>query len=141
MSNTPRIKIDLTPSDKDDGVIRKGLHEFNVIQIGEDQHYSVFAYDPEGTIIGGILVYAETQSIFLDNLWVEESHRKIGLGTKLLNAAEEEGIRRKISFSTVDTYEFQAGNFYIKNGYTQFGMIKDYIEGYDRLFFRKKVIT
>jgi|TARA_R110002110_G_C13470277_1_gene720518 GNAT superfamily N-acetyltransferase len=137
--NKPRIIVDQIPSQENDEVVRNALHEFNVAQIGQDEHYSVFAFSPEGKIIGGLLVYQEAHSIFIDILWIDESERGKGLGTELLLAAEKEAVRRKVPYSTTDTLAFQAVNFYRKNGYEQIGMVKNYIEGHDRYFFRKKL--
>ena len=133
------IKVDLNPSHKNDEIVRQALHEFNVKQIGKDEHYSIFAFNQQNEIIGGSLVYTETRSIFIDILWVKESERAKRIGSKILLAAENEGLRRKIRYSTLDTYAFQAVNFYLKHGYKQIGVIKDYIEGHDRVFFRKQL--
>ena len=69
------IKVDLNPSHKNDEIVRQALHEFNVKQIGKDEHYSIFAFNQQNEIIGGALVYTETRSIFIDILWVKESER------------------------------------------------------------------
>ena len=134
------IHIDLNPESEKDRFIREELHQFNIKHIGKDDHYSVFAYDSSSALIGGLLVYAGLSSIFITILWVKDSERGKGVGSMLLQAAESEGIRRKIPTSTLDTLSFQAKDFYLKNGYSQIGLIKEYIEGNDRLFFRKKLI-
>ena len=135
-----RIKVDLNPSHENDEIVRQALHEFNIKQIGKDEHYSIFAFNQQNEIIGGALVYAETRSIFIDILWVKESERAKNIGSKILLAAENEGLRRKIRCPTTDTYTFQAVNFYLKHGYKQMVVIKNYIEGHDRFFFRKQLI-
>lgn len=134
-----RIAVAQNPTQENDEFVRNALHEYNVAQIGQDKHYSVFAFSPEEKIIGGVLVYQEAQSIFIDILWVDESERGKGLGTELLLAAEKEAVRRKVLYSTTDTLAFQAVDFYRKNGYEQIGIVKEYIEGHDRYFFRKKL--
>ncbi len=37
----------------------------------------------------------------------------------------------------VDTFDFQAEAFYIKNGYTIIGEIKDFPKGHRRIYFSK----
>ena len=51
--------------------------------------------------------------------------------------AEDEAIKRNIYYSTTDTFDFQAVNFYISNGYESIGIIRNYIEGHDKYYFRK----
>lgn len=70
---------------------------------------------------------------------MREDLRSAGIGSKLLDYAEKEAINRNIQISTTDTFEFQAVNFYRKNGYNEIGVITNYLKGYDRVFFRKKL--
>jgi hypothetical protein len=42
----------------------------------------------------------------------------------LLYTAEQEAIKNGCVFSTVDTWDFQAEEFYLKNGYERIGEIK-----------------
>jgi ribosomal protein S18 acetylase RimI-like enzyme len=136
--NNILINIDVSPSEEEEKFIRDQLHQFNVNQIGKDEQYAVFAYN-NNDIIGGVLVNTEKSSIFIDILWVDETLRGQGIGSKLLIAAEKEGINRNIQYSTTDTFDFQAVDFYIKNGYSEIGRIAAYIEGHDKVFFRKKL--
>jgi GNAT superfamily N-acetyltransferase len=135
-----KIRVDTNPSQADNEFIRNSLHQFNIQQVGKEDHYSAFATDSNNQIIGGILTYAEISSIYVDILWVHESQRGQGIGSKLLKAIEQEAVRRKIPFSTTDTFSFQAVDFYIKNNYKQIGIVENYLEGHDRIFFRKKLI-
>ncbi|MFO1259115.1 MAG: GNAT family N-acetyltransferase [Gammaproteobacteria bacterium] len=135
-----KIRVDTNPSKTDDEFVRDALHQFNIQQVGKEDHYSAFATDSTNEIVGGISVYAEISSIYIDILWVHESKRGQGIGSQLLKAVEQEAIRRKIPFSTTDTFTFQAVDFYIKNDYQKIGIIENYLEGHDRIFFRKKLI-
>jgi GNAT superfamily N-acetyltransferase len=72
-------------------------------------------------------------------LWISDRLRGQGYGTKLMLAAEEEGRNRGCQYSTVDTYSFQAKEFYFKNGYHQIGEIKNHLFGHAKVFFRKEL--
>ena len=135
------IQVDINPSKTDDELIRNELHAFNVNAIGKEEHYSIFAYNASQKIIGGALIYAEKHSIFIDNLWVHKLYRSKGIGSKLISAAEQEAIVRKIPYSTTDTFTFQAVDFYLKQGYKKIGVIKNYMEGHDKVYFRKKIVN
>lgn len=65
--------------------------------------------------------------------------RKQGYGKKLLDAAEQEAIKNGCIFSTTDTFDFQAEEFYLKNGYERMGEIKKYWYDHSRIFFRKNL--
>ncbi|MCA9507182.1 MAG: GNAT family N-acetyltransferase [Myxococcales bacterium] len=99
------------------------------------------AFDENRKIIGGLILFAEKQSIFIYILWVYKNHRGRGIGSKLMRAAEKEGRQRGVAYSTTDTLAFQAANFCQKLGYHEIGIMKDYIEGHDRIFFRKLLTT
>lgn len=51
----------------------------------------------------------------MDILWVDEKYRKMGIGSKLLEAAEEEAVRRGCHSGHVDTMSWQAPEFYKKH--------------------------
>lgn len=97
--NNILINIDLSPAEEKEKFIRDQLHQFNINQIGRDEQYAVFAYN-NNDIVGGVLVNTEKSSIFIDILWVDENLRGQGIGSKLLIAAEKEGINRNIQYST-----------------------------------------
>lgn len=93
----------------------------------------------ENNIIGGAIVYAHKSSIYVDALWVSEKYRGRGIGAELLRSVETEAVKRGIPESTLDTFSFQAEGFYLKQGYKHLGTIKNYLEGHDRIYLRKKL--
>jgi ribosomal protein S18 acetylase RimI-like enzyme len=60
-----------------------------------------------------------------------------GLGSKLLQTAEAEAIRRGCKHAHLDTLDFQAPGFYLKKGYQVFGELQDLPPGHRRIFLRK----
>ena len=44
-----------------------------------------------------------------------------------------------VSFSTINTMDFQAEEFYLKYGYKHICEFKNYILGHARIFLRKKI--
>ncbi|HEY2811375.1 MAG TPA: GNAT family N-acetyltransferase [Rhabdochlamydiaceae bacterium] len=61
--------------------------------------------------------FLDMESVYIDVLWVEKNLQKQGYGTKLLDAAERKAIKNGCIFSTVDTWDFQSEEFYLKTGY------------------------
>ncbi|OHV23480.1 GNAT family N-acetyltransferase [Rhizobium sp. RMa-01] len=94
-----------------------------------------------GRLLGGITASVSFSVLFIGNLWVAQSERLGGIGTKLMAAAEEEGRRRAAVTACVDTLSTQAPAFYPKLGYVEFGRIGGRAEGrpVDRIWFRKEL--
>ncbi len=77
-------------------------------------------------MIGGVtgkLLLGQTLSI--DILWVDEAYRGQDCGTRLLDAIEKKAKELNSRLVVVDTFDFQALDFYKKNGYTLFGELQD----------------
>jgi GNAT superfamily N-acetyltransferase len=126
--------------EEQDRFIRDGIIKFNArFGVSKREHYSIYVKDNASKIIGGAIVYAHTSSIYIDILWVSEEYRGCGIGSELLLRVEAEAIKRGIKASTLDTFSFQAENFYLKQGYEHLGTIKNYVEGHDRIYFRKRL--
>ena len=139
--DTYEIIVDHAPSSADNDVVREGLIAFNEHVTGEprDKEFSVFLKNDSGKICGGIQVFLDTESVYIDALWVEGNLQKQGYGTKLLATAEGEAIKNGCIFSLVDTWDFQAEGFYLKNGYERIGELKNYWLGHSKIFLRKNL--
>jgi len=90
----------------------------------------VWASDSEGALAGGLVGHTWTTWLHVTYLWVDERHRGTGLGTRLLARAEEvaaaeRGCRRV----RLETWNFQAPDFYRKQGYEVVCVIEDYPPG------------
>ena len=59
-------------------------------------------------------------------LFVGEAFRGQGLGSRLLEAAENEARQRGCKYAFVDTFSFQAPAFYEKHGYREVFTLEDY---------------
>lgn len=72
-------------------------------------------------------------------LWVREDMRSQGFASKLLNHVEDKARAMNASLSVLDTFDFQAEEFYLKNGYTVFGKLENFPEGHHRTYLSKKL--
>lgn len=138
-NSTYKIIVDHNPSQADNDAVVEGLIVDYERLMGEprDKEFFVFLKNDLGEIFGGIQAHFDTESVYIETLWVDEKHRKKGYGSKLLNAAELEAIKNSCVFSTLDTWDFQAEGFYLKNGYKPMGEIKKYWREHSRIFLRK----
>lgn len=95
--------------------------------------------DKEGNVIGGIncILFYCWNTMYIDMLWVSENHRKNGHGSKLLNEVEKIAREQKCTLIHLETMDFQAKDFYIKNGYEIFGELENVPDGHKRYYMRK----
>lgn len=61
------------------------------------------------------------------------------MGRKLLAAAEQKARELGARNATLNTFEWQARDFYIKQGYSEYGRIDDYIQGFYAAWMRKSL--
>lgn len=91
-------------------------------------------------IIGGLLAGIGCWgALEIKTLWIREDQRKTGLGSNLLKRAEEEAISQGATLALVDTFDFQAKDFYLKHDYIIFGELNDFPKNYNRYYFSKKL--
>lgn len=97
--------MNFNPTDKEIAFVNNALQKFNDEKVGPDNHelLNIVEYDNSGNIIAGILGGTYWGWMHIDILWVDENHRKQGLGTQLLKAAESEAINRGCHSVHVDT--------------------------------------
>ncbi|MDY8135551.1 GNAT family N-acetyltransferase [Aquimarina sp. 2201CG5-10] len=94
----------------------------------------------EGQIIGGLLSgIGYWGGLEINILWVHEDYRHNGLGTQLLQKAENIAKSKGAVISILDTFDFQAEGFYIKNEYIIFGKLDNFPKGHKRIYFSKKL--
>jgi len=98
------------------------------------------ARNSNGEVIGGILAVAALWHVLhVDTMWVNQEFRGNGIASKLLQDVEEyaKGINCYLSY--LETYDFQAKEFYIKNGYKIFGVLEDCPQGHKCYCLSKKL--
>ncbi len=137
--NTIDYVLDKDPKAEDDKILRNGIVHFNSQIIKEEAtHFSVFAKS-NTKIIGGALIWEHSDALYIDILWCDDNYRKKGIGTKIISIIDEVATDKGLSKLFVDTYAFQAKEFYQKHGFYCIGTVPEYLLGYDRIFMRKDV--
>lgn len=98
--NKYSITVDHNPSQADNDALMEGLITSYEREMNEtrDKEFSVFLKNNLGEIFGGIQARFDTESVYIDVLWVDDKFRKKGFGTKLLNAAELEAKKTAVFF-------------------------------------------
>ena len=127
----------------DSDFIRKKLIEHNMEQLPDKlktsyEDVSFILKDDLGEIIGGITANIFWHHMHIDFLWVDKSVREKGYGRELLKRMETLALDKGCRLIFLDTFSFQAPEFYKKNGYEVFGTIEDHPKGFNQYFLHKK---
>ena len=134
-----QIEVTAAPSVADREVILAGLLAF--IRAEADvvaTPLAILVRNESGTVVGGLTGRTVAAWLFVELLWLPEELRGTGLGTRVMMAAEAEAVRRGCTGAHLDTYDFQAPDFYRKLGYEVFGSIEDHPPGHTRFWMRKR---
>ncbi|MET7380270.1 N-acetyltransferase [Streptomyces sp. NPDC005526] len=90
----------------------------------------VWAADESGALAGGLVGHTWAAWLHVTYLWVDARHRGAGLGSRLLSDAEHlSRTERGCTASRLETWDFQAPDFYRRHGYDVVGVIPDYPPG------------
>ncbi|MCY1691193.1 GNAT family N-acetyltransferase [Exiguobacterium sp. SL14] len=97
------------------------------------------AYNETGDCIGGITASFGWQHIHVQFLWVSDTARQAGVGTRLPQVIEEYAKGAACTKILLDTFNFQAPDFYRKHGYEVYGRLTDHPSiGQTHYFFVKR---
>ncbi|MGK3141032.1 GNAT family N-acetyltransferase [Pantoea sp. C2G6] len=132
-----KITDKVTPQDLDE--VRLGLTAFNsrFINVDEIKSIGVFITDGQGSKRAGLTGSTAGNWLRIEMLWVSEALRGQGVGSQLIQAAEQEARARGCRFAQVDTVSFQARPFYEKLGYTLRFSLADYPRHHQRHYLTK----
>jgi ribosomal protein S18 acetylase RimI-like enzyme len=89
-------------------------------------------------IIAGIIARMYCWNIvYVDTLWVASNYRNNKYGSILLKEVENEARAKGAKLIHLDTFDFQAKDFYEKQGYSIFGKLEDCPENHCRYYMKK----
>lgn len=127
------------PRDDDITALRHELRGYNMAhRVAHDREtLAWFIHDAAGALVGGIVGERWGAVLEIDFLWLAEDLRGQGIGHELLTRMEQAGYAHGARLATLDSFSFQAPQFYRDHGYEPFGEIEGYPDGHRRLFFRK----
>ncbi|SCX09540.1 N-acetylglutamate synthase, GNAT family [Ruminococcaceae bacterium P7] len=96
--------------------------------------------DENGKIIAGCVARMYCWKVaYIDTLWVDEKYRDKGLGSKLLAEVEKSAKEKGCYLIHLDTFDFQAKEFYEKQGYSLFGTLEDCPKSHCRFYLKKLI--
>ena len=121
-----------------DKIVEYNLSKVPIIQESSFIWINRVIADTYGDIIAGInsKMYC-WNCLYIDVLWVKEEYRKEGLGSKILNEIEKVAKDKGCYLIHLDTFDFQAKDFYLKHGYDIFGILDECPQKHKRYFMKK----
>ncbi|MBP2619616.1 GNAT family N-acetyltransferase [Chryseobacterium jejuense] len=91
----------------------------------------------QGKVVGGLYGRSIWGTLEIQKLAIAEDYKNNGLGKQLVHAAIEEARVRKCSYIALNTFSFQAPEFYEKVGFEKIGTEHDFPKGFEKYYYRK----
>jgi len=134
-----KIYIENNPAESDYDEISEKLFEYNCEKSGVNDYerFGIYIRNVNNEILGGLNGWTRWEWAHIENLWIEESLRNQGFGKTLLKNAEIIAVSRNCKFIDLDTYSFQAPDFYKKNGYDEIFILDGMNNNIKKHFFKK----
>ena len=98
---------------------------------------NIYVEDEQGNLLAGLAAETFGNWLEIEYLYVSEDLRGKGIGSEILNRAEQEARERKCKYSFVNTFQFQAPDFYKKHGYKEVFALKEYPYTGERYYYTK----
>ena len=99
----------------------------------------IIARNEQNEIIGGLYGRSLWGTLEIKTFVVKTENRNEGIGRKLIEEAEKEAKIRNCRFISLDTFSFQAPEFYEKLGFEKIGTETDFPKGFEKYYYRKKI--
>ena len=122
-------------------VIGGGISDFNRQHAGDDnpRRLCFVVKGLDQVIVGGVIGITYWDWLSIDLIWVKEELRGRGYGHRLLTLIEDAARQRGARHVHLDTFSFQAPDFYKRHGYRVFGELQDFPPGHTRYYLTKEL--
>ncbi len=116
---TYKITFEMNPAAADVRMLENGITQDAVDKRGHDpvEFFAFFVRDENNKILGGCDGKIWCGCLYINHLWVAESIRGKGYGSKLMLSAENLGSEKKCTFAAANTMDAAALAFYKELGY------------------------
>jgi GNAT superfamily N-acetyltransferase len=135
-----RLSFEDNPTWDDREFIDAALGDYNAPFLRDSSwaYFGIFLRDEGQAIRAGLIGNTYAGWLFINLLWVHREHRRGGVGSGLMQEAERFALSRSCHSAWVDTFSFQAPDFYLRLGYRVFGTL-DCPPDHQRIFLQKRL--
>ncbi len=139
MSRDWQLLVEEHPAHLDLDFLEQRIIDYNYGQAGasDGRGLACFVRNEGGQIIAGISGYTWAGMAEIEFLWVDDSLRGQGVGSRLLEAVEAEARQRGCALIITSTYSFQAPEFYQRHGYEVVAKIEECPPGHVNYWLKK----
>jgi GNAT superfamily N-acetyltransferase len=136
-------RIEPNATEANVAAVREPLRRFEASVLPADNPRQVvaFARDSGMDIVGGVIAHTYHRTLIIDDLWVREDLRRQGLGTRLVQCAEDEAKRLDCCMAMTGTFEsLGARPFFERIGYRVVSTSRDTPRGHTGYWFHKEFV-
>lgn len=130
---------EVSPNRETQRVIEAGLIAYNeaIASLKSLAPLWIVGRDGAGTVQAGLHGTTVYNWLCVHGIWVAEPYRRQGIGSQLLLKAEALARDRLCAACCLETFSFQAPQFYEMHGYQEVGRLEGFPEGHTRIWFSK----
>ncbi|MEA4893752.1 MAG: GNAT family N-acetyltransferase [Oscillospiraceae bacterium] len=127
--------------EKDKKIIYNYLLEYNLQKIEDTnpRDLGIYLQDGMGKKVAGLIGETHGNWLSIKYLWVSEELRGQNIGSAILTQAEKAAKERGCKYAFLDTFSFQAPEFYKKYGYKEVFTLEEYPITGKRHYFVKEL--
>jgi ribosomal protein S18 acetylase RimI-like enzyme len=131
MADTLRWEFTDSPRADDLETVDVGLHLYNLgaADLAAVRPLACFARAGSGEVIGGLRARQWGSAVEVQQLWVDERHRRRGVAARLMRMLEQAAVGRGATVIYLDTFTFQAPAFYRRCGFATALRIEGFPDG------------
>ena len=135
------IQVSDAPNALDIEALDDRIDAFNAALTGihDGRLLSIVLKTAAGELYAGLHGHTWGGCCEIKTLWIAESWRRQGLGKRLLQAAENEAVRRGCGIVVLSSHSFQAPEFYERQGYRRVATVDGYPTGYSYILLVKSL--
>lgn len=103
----------------------------------DKQHFNWTVKNEQGKLVAALTADLLWDWLYISELWVDESCRGTGMGSQLMQQAEQHAIAHNLSGLWLWTQSWQAPVFYKRLGFEEFTTFDNFPAGHSRIGLRK----
>ena len=138
-----RVETRLDPTSADVAPIDQGLHSYNqrAADLTAIRRFACYAWREDQALAGGALARWWGTACELQQIWVDEALRRRGIGASLMRQVEANAIDHGCHLIYLDTFSFQAPEFYYHIGYQTACRFDGFPGGGSKLILQKSLVS